>query len=62
MPEAAIAKMLGMSDVERASGGRFARVRLFNHEWDNPNRLTTIGTLTKYDTEAITEGRLSLDG
>ena len=71
MPEPAIAKMLGMSDADRAvgnvtrsvseGGGKYANVRLFNHEWNNPARLTTIGTLTKADTEAITEGRLSLD-
>lgn len=61
MPVGAIAKMLGMSDVERSAGGKYANVGLFNHEWDNPQRLTTIGTLTKADTEAITEGRLSLD-
>ena len=71
MPEAAIAKMLGMSDADRTpasltrsvseGGGKYANVGLFNHEWDNPARLTTIGTLTKADTEAITEGRLSLD-
>ena len=42
-------------------GGKYANVRLFNHEWNNPARLTTIGSLTKADTEAITEGRLSLD-
>jgi len=61
MPEAAIAKMLGMNAAERAAGGKFANVGLFNHEWDNPQRLTMIGTLTKADTEAITEGRLSHD-
>ncbi len=41
--------------------GKYTNVELFNHEWDNPARLLTIGTLTKADTEAITEGRLSLD-
>ncbi len=61
MPDAAIAKMLGMSDADRAAGGKYASVGLFNHEWDNPKRLLTIGTLTKADTEAISEGRLSLD-
>ncbi len=71
MPETAIAKMLGMSDADRAAGdvprsvsegrGKYASVGLFNHEWDNPKRLLTIGTLTKADTEAISEGRLSLD-
>lgn len=61
MPVGAIAKMLGMSDADRVEGGKYQHVGLFNHEWDNPQRLTTIGVLTKADTEAITEGRLSLD-
>jgi len=61
MPEAAIAKMLGMNDADRAAGGKYSTVGLFNHEWDNPARLMTIGTLTRSDTEQITDGRLSLD-
>jgi len=36
-------------------------VGLFNHEWDNPDRLTTIGQLTATDVEQISDGRLSLE-
>ena len=59
MPEPAICKLLGISDEDRA--GRFAEVGLFNHEWDNPDRLLTIGNLTKRDVEEICDGLLSLD-
>lgn len=59
MPEPAIAAMLGISDADRA--GRYADVGLFNHEWDNPDALTTIGTLTEKVTSKLSEGRLKLD-
>ena len=36
-------------------------VGLFNHAWDNPSELTTIGHMTESDTRAITEGCLALD-
>ncbi|MCA9054785.1 MAG: DUF2088 domain-containing protein [Planctomycetaceae bacterium] len=35
--------------------------RLFNHEWDNPAALSTIGELSRPEVEEVTEGRLSLD-
>lgn len=59
MPESAICSLLGISDEDRA--GRFSDVGLFNHEWDNPDRLATIGELTKQDVEEISDGLLSLD-
>jgi lactate racemase len=59
MPEEAICSLLGISPEDRS--GRFADVGLFNHEWDNPERLATIGELTKKDVEEISGGLLSLD-
>ena len=59
MSEQAILKMIGVSASDRA--GRFANVGLFNHEWDNPDRLATIGTLSADDTAALSDGRLSLE-
>ena len=59
MSAAAIQKLLGMSAADRA--GKYAGVRLFNHEWDNPARLRTIGTLTAAETAELSDGRLSLD-
>jgi nickel-dependent lactate racemase len=59
MPEDAICRLLGITDEDRA--GRFSNVGLFNHEWDNPDRLTTIGQLTATDVEQISDGRLSLE-
>jgi nickel-dependent lactate racemase len=41
------------------SADRFAGVKLFNHEWDNPAALTTIGKFSEDETREITEGVLS---
>ncbi len=59
IPEEAICRLLGFSEGDRA--GRYATIGLFNHEWDRPERLTTLGLLTKSDTEEISEGLLSID-
>ena len=56
MPEADICKLMGISDEDRA--GRFSNVGLFNHEWDNPDRLWTIGKLTEEDTARVSDGLL----
>jgi nickel-dependent lactate racemase len=56
MSEHQIANMLGMTDKERH--GLFAQTEFINHEWDNPDALITIGTLTEDDTARISEGLL----
>src|SRR5687768_10973905 len=48
MSEQQICQLLGISDKER--GGALATVGLFNHEWDRPESLTTLGTLTAEET------------
>jgi nickel-dependent lactate racemase len=59
MSESAICNMLGISQDDRR--GRFADVGLFNHEWDNPERLMTLGTLSRDETAEISAGLLSED-
>jgi nickel-dependent lactate racemase len=59
MSDAAICTRLEISAAERA--GVYKNVRVFNHEWDNPAALTTIGTLTTADTRELSEGRMELD-
>jgi nickel-dependent lactate racemase len=56
MPQEAIAKMMGIDGRTNFPG---PTPQLFNHEWDNPAALTKIGTLTKEDTAAISNGLLS---
>ena len=59
MSEAAICKLLGISERER--GRLFAQTQFFNHEWDNREALVEVGRLSQADVETITEGRLSLE-
>lgn len=44
MSESAIDKRLGLAPGERAS--KFGRTRVYNHAWDDPKQLRTIGTLS----------------
>lgn len=50
-------RLLGIADEERER--LFATVGLFNHEWDNPAALHTLGSLTPLETREISEGLLS---
>lgn len=58
MSEQQICQLLGIRDEERQR--LFYQLQLFNHEWDRPERLTTIGELTEQETREITEGALSI--
>ena len=58
MPEEQIARMLGIWDEDNGRV-RIDNVGLFNHEWDNTERLTLIGSLTKEETAAISDGVLT---
>lgn len=59
MSEQQICKLLGIRHEERDK--LFFQLKLFNHEWDNPARLKTLGRLSEKDTAEITGGLLSLD-
>jgi nickel-dependent lactate racemase len=59
MSETAILRHVGISPHDRAT--RFADVRFFNHEWDNPQQLATIGVLSAAETSELSDDRLSLD-
>lgn len=59
MSESAICDMLGITEAERH--GLFFTVQFFNHEWDHPESLVQIGTLTKADTKQISNGLMEED-
>ncbi|MBM4075099.1 MAG: DUF2088 domain-containing protein [Planctomycetes bacterium] len=59
MSDQQIAQLLGITERER--GHLFFQLGLFNHEWDRPERLLTIGKLTEEETAELTDGRLSLE-
>lgn len=54
MPLERIRSMLGIASDDPCDD-----VGLFNHEWDNPDALATIGTLSESETAEITDGVLS---
>lgn len=54
MPQQRIRSMLGIADDDACED-----VNLYNHEWDNPDALATIGTLTPEETAAMSDGVLS---
>ncbi len=59
MSEQQICKLLGISEKERHR--LFFQTKFYNHEWDRPERLTTLGTLTKAETEELSNGLLSME-
>lgn len=59
MSEEAICRLVGMTPEERQT--TYSNVGLFNHEWDNPDALWELGTLTEDETAAMTDGVLSLE-
>ena len=54
MPEQKIRAMLGIHHNDPCDD-----VGLYNHEWDNPDALATIGTLTEAETREISSGVLA---
>ncbi len=59
MSEEAICERLEISMTERKS--RYQNVGFFNHEWDNPAALHTLGTLPAAEIEKLSDGRFSMD-
>jgi nickel-dependent lactate racemase len=55
----AIDRLVGVPAPERAA--RFPNLRIFNHEWDCPDALTTIGVISRAETAQLTDGLLSDD-
>ena len=56
MSDAAIDKRLGITPADRA--GKYARTRFFNHHWNDPAQLVSIGTITEDEVAAISGGLL----
>lgn len=56
MSAEAIRSMLGIAEDDPCED-----VGLHNHEWDNPDALTTIGTLTEAETRKLSHGALALE-
>lgn len=59
LSEVQICRLLGIDDRERPR--LFLRTTFYNHEWDRPERLITLGILTRQETAEITQGLLSME-
>ncbi len=57
LSEPQLNKLLGLTPQQRT--GQYAKVGIFNHAWDQPDQLTTLGTLTEAETAEISEGLLA---
>lgn len=56
MPEEAIERLVGVSAAERAD--KYPNVTVFNHRWDLPDTLRTIGVISRREMAEITGGLL----
>ncbi len=54
MSEEAINQRLGLTPADRA--GRYGKVKVFNHAWNEPSALATIGTISEDEVAAISGG------
>jgi len=59
MTEEQINKLFGITAEQRAQ--EYADIGLFNHAWDDPEQLSTIGSLTPEETSEISDGLLSVE-
>jgi nickel-dependent lactate racemase len=59
MSEQAICERVEITSQERQSS--YAKVRFFNHEWNNPAALKNIGTIPAADIEKLSGGLFSMD-
>ncbi|HXI57015.1 MAG TPA: lactate racemase domain-containing protein, partial [Polyangia bacterium] len=59
MSEAALLALVGITAEEKAT--TYKDVRIINHAWDNPDALTTLGTIPADEIHALSGGRLRLE-
>ncbi|MBC8135200.1 MAG: DUF2088 domain-containing protein [Fibrella sp.] len=59
MSDAAINQRLGITAQERAT--RYAKVRMLNHVWDDPDALALLGTIPARDISALSGGLFAMD-
>jgi nickel-dependent lactate racemase len=52
-------RLFGLTAEERA--GKYARVRIFNHEWEKPETFRHIGTISSSEIKEITSGLMRME-
>ena len=56
MPDEAVDRLVGVSVDERKE--RYPNVQIFNHHWNSPGQLQTIGVIARQEAEQLTGGLL----
>ena len=59
MSDAAICDRLEITSTQRRE--EYRQVRFFNHQWDNPEALKNIGTISAEDISSLTNGLFAMD-
>jgi nickel-dependent lactate racemase len=59
MPEEAVERLVGVAAAERAD--RYPNVAVYNHRWDLPGALVTVGTIARAETDRLTGGLYAAD-
>lgn len=54
MNEEAIAKLVGIGQAERQQ--KYPNVQIYNHAWDNPSQLVTLGTVSRAEMDKLSGG------
>lgn len=57
MPDDHIDRLVGVTAEQRAQ--LYPKTRIFNHQWDHPGALTTIGTISRQEASRLTNGLLA---
>lgn len=56
MSDEAIERLIGVSSDERAA--QYPHVQIFNHQWEDPDALKTIGVISSAEARQLTDGTL----
>jgi nickel-dependent lactate racemase len=59
MSEEALCRLVGISREDRT--GRYAKIGIFNHHWEQAETFATLGTITAEETSTLSQGMLSLE-
>lgn len=59
LDETQLNQLFGLTPEDRAD--KYARVGIYNHQWDKAETFTQLGTIPAAEIEAITDGLLSMD-
>ena len=59
MMEEAVDRLVGMPASERKQ--KYPKINIYNHHWDDPDWLTTLGTIPASEMEVLSQGLLPMD-